>query len=240
MATPAARVVQLTDTHFSARLGVPDEWTATLDWLLADPPDLVVHTGDVVLEDPDDEADRSFAAGLLDQVPAPLVAVPGNHDIGFYGEDADRPRRLANFRAAWGNDRFVMDLAGWRLVGVDCYLLGNDEHDAWLAEAVDTEAPIAVFVHQPISGEPVDGWEMPRAAANAFQRAADAGDVRMVASGHRHRSARLGRAVWAPSLTVRGDDWGEHPSDPRCGVVEHRLDVADGHRHRIVRPWQDP
>ena len=239
MATLAARVVQLTDTHFSARLGMPAEWPATRDWLLAAPPDLVVHTGDIVLGDPDDENDRAFAGELLEQLPAPLLAVPGNHDAGFYGEDADRPRRLDAFRHAWGDDRFVVGLAGWRLVGVNCYLLGDAEHDAWLADAVDSNEPVAVFIHQPIVGEPADGWETPRPAAEAFRRATVGADVEVIASGHRHRSAHLGRAVWAPSLTIPGDDWGEHPSDPRCGLVEHRLDADGGHRHRTVRPWQE-
>lgn len=238
MATPTARVVQLTDTHFSARLGIPPEWSATRDWLLADPPDLVVHTGDIVLEDPDDDSDRSFARELLSQVPAPLVAVPGNHDVGFYGDDADRPRRLEAFRTAWGSDRFVDHLPGWRLVGVDCYLLGDAEHDAWLAEAVETDQPVAVFIHQPLVGEPSDGWEMPRQAAAAFARATAQADIRVVASGHQHRSAHLGLAVWAPSLTVRGDELPGHPSDPRCGLVEHRLEVDGRHHHRVVRPWE--
>lgn len=239
MATPTARVVQVTDTHFSSRLGVPVEWPATMEWLLDDPPDLIVHTGDIVLEDPDDEADRAFACELLRQVPVPLLAVPGNHDIGFYGDDTHRARRVDTFRETWGSDRFEVELAGWHLVGVNCYLLGDEAHDAWLAGAVATGAPVAVFIHQPLTGEPADGWEMPRPAAETFHQVTRDADVRVVSSGHRHRSAHLGGAVWAPSLTIPGDDWGEHPSDPRCGLVEHRLDDDGRHRHRIVRPWNE-
>ena len=103
--------------------------------LTDDPPDLVVHTGDIVLEDPDDDADRAFAAGLMVGLPCPYVVIPGNHDVGFYGDEAHLPRRLEAFTATWGADRFVRDVDGWRLVGVDAYLLGTAEHDRWLAAA---------------------------------------------------------------------------------------------------------
>jgi 3',5'-cyclic AMP phosphodiesterase CpdA len=231
------RVVQLTDTHFSHRLGVPAQWPAVVAWLRDDPPDLVVHTGDIVYEDPDDDADRAFAGELLDQLTGPPAIIPGNHDIGFYGEDDDRERRLDAFRSAWGGDRFVADLAGWRLVGADAYLLGTDEHDQWLASAVTTSGPVAVFVHQPVAGEPADGWEMPEPARAAFARAVAGVDVRVIASGHRHRWRTLGPAVWAPSLTLVGDEHGDG-SDPRPGLVEHRFSPTGEHHHRVVRPWE--
>ena len=88
----SARVVQLTDTHFSAKDGVPAHWPPTLDWLRQDPPDLVVHSGDIVFEDPDDETDRAFARRLLDDVPGRLRCIPGNHDVGMYGDEAHRAR----------------------------------------------------------------------------------------------------------------------------------------------------
>ena len=47
-AAPSARVVQITDTHLSPRLGVPPQWPALVDWLADNPADLVVHSGDIV------------------------------------------------------------------------------------------------------------------------------------------------------------------------------------------------
>ncbi len=133
--------------------------------------------------------------------------IPGNHDIGFFGEEADLPRRLDAFRATWGDDRFVRDLAGWRLVGADAYLLGTADHDDWLREAVTTTAPVLVFVHQPIRGDPADGWEMPDGARAAFARATAGADVRVVASGHRHcsfhrRAGRVGAVADADRATT--------------------------------------
>jgi alkaline phosphatase D len=232
-----ARVVQISDTHFAAARGVPPQWSAVLDWLATHQPDLLVHTGDIVFEDPDDDIDRAFAKGLLDQAPLPSLVIPGNHDIGFFGDEVDRPRRLATFRDEWGDDRFVRDLAGWRIVGADAYLLGTTDHDDWLRRAVTTTAPVLLFIHQPVRGEPADGWEMPEAARAAFDRATAGADLRVVASGHRHCSFADGRAVWAPSLTLTA----EEPvpgADPRPGFVEHVLAPSGGHRHRVLRPWE--
>ena len=238
-AVAEARVVQISDTHLSHRIGVPPQWTALGAWLRANPPDLVVNTGDIVYEDPDDDADRAFARALHDELQVPLVFIPGNHDIGFYGEDADRPRRLATFRATWGADRFVVDLAGWRVVGADSYLFGTPEHDEWLAAAVTVERPVLVFVHQPIRGDPADGWEMPESARTAFERAVAGADVRVVASGHRHRSAVCAGAVWAPSLTQVGDVDDGLRADPRPGFVQFELSAGGGLCHQILRPWTD-
>ena len=167
-------------------------------------------------------------------LPAPLRCIPGNHDVGFYGEDDERDRRLARFRAAWGGDRFIADLAAWRIVGADAYLLGSAEHDDWLRSVTRTEAPVIVFIHQPLTGDAADGWEMPAAARQAFDAAVDGADVRVIASGHRHVCAQLGRAVWAPSLTLTGEAGPDR--DPRPGFVEHLL--APEHTWRVLRPWE--
>src|SRR4029453_6202001 len=160
------RVVQLSDSHLSAATGMPDSVQSLLDWIKADPPDLVVHTGDIVWFDPDDTLDRSFARLVLSTLPCPLLAVPGNHDVGFF-EGEHLPARLHAFRAAWGDDRFVHDADGWRLIGIDIYTVGHEDADRWLASALDVERPIALFVHQPRAGGPTGGGQPPAAAVEA-------------------------------------------------------------------------
>jgi alkaline phosphatase D len=226
-------VLQLTDTHLSAVTGLP----ASLRWLLAEvaiePPDLIALTGDIVYEDPDDVSDRSFARAVFADLPSPLVAIPGNHDIGFYGEDDQRAERLAAFVDTWGSDRFAVDAAGWRLVGANAYLLGDPGHDGWLRDAVDTPRPVAVFIHQPVVDESADGWEIPPPAAAAFRAAINDADVRLVASGHRHRYADRGRDVWAPSTTIPGDDRDDW-SDPHLGAVEFTFHRGGAFAHRLI------
>jgi len=213
-----ARVVQVSDTHLSSAAGVSPVMRQLLDWITHDPPDLVVHTGDIVVDDPDNAADRTFAREVLDAVPCPVRVIPGNHDVGFYGEDEARGRRLEAFVATWGADRFVIDIAGWRLVGVNAYQLGEPADDTWLREAVTTVMPVAVFIHQPVGNEPIDGWEMPSSARAAFGAATDGADVRLTTSGHRHRSWTAGGVMWAPSATLVGD--AIEGTDPRPGAVE--------------------
>jgi len=244
MAERSARIVQLSDTHFSADAGVAPVWQALVERLHADPPDLVVHSGDIVLEDPDDAADRTFALGLMAQLPRPRLVIPGNHDVGGYdvADDARRSRRVGEFVEAWGGDRFAVDVAGWRVVGVNAYLLGTAEHDAWLMASCAVDAPVLVFVHQPTWGDPRDGWEMAPAASEAFERAIAGAPVRVIASGHRHCAATADRgerrSVWAPSLTLMGEPASAGPElrdvDPRPGFVEHRLAAAGSHASTVV------
>ena len=230
----AVTVLQLTDTHLSAVAGLP----ASVRWLLgqvaADPPDLVALTGDIVFEDPDDVDDREFAQAVFADLPSPLLTIPGNHDIGFYGEDEQRPGRLAAFVEAWGSDRFSVDAAGWRLVGANAYLLGEPEHDGWLREAVAVDRPVGVFIHQPVVDDRRDGWEMPPVVTAAFDKAIDGADVRLVASGHRHRYADRGRHVWAPSTTIPGEERDEW-SDPSLGAVEFTFRGDGTFAHRLLR-----
>ena len=118
-----------------------------------------------------------------------MLAAPGG----------DVPRRRG------AHDRFDRDLAGWRLVGVDAYLLGHAEHDDWFRHAVTTDGPVLVFVHQPVRGDRDDEWVMSDAARPRSTRAVAGADVRVVASGHRHCWRRDGPRVWAPSLTLIGE-----------------------------------
>ena len=64
------RIIQLSDTHISHLGGVPAEnMTVLADHINSEArPDLVVHTGDVVIADPDSVQDRDAARRLLARI----------------------------------------------------------------------------------------------------------------------------------------------------------------------------
>lgn len=259
------RVVQLSDTHLSAAEPVPERWDALAAWLRADPPDLVVHTGDIVRLSPDDATDRDHARRLMDELGCRYVVVPGNHDVGVPLDAADdvldeaaaylgldeieraTDARVAAFVEHWGADRFVEDVPGWRLVGVNAYRLTHPEHEAWVAAAIADRpagALVGVFVHQPAFDPTDDAWVLPPASAAAFERATADPAVALVTSGHRHtfslrRDGDLTR-VWAPSTHYEGTPDRPHPGtvavDLEPGVLEYHLRPGT-HRVRLRRPW---
>jgi predicted phosphodiesterase len=57
-------------------------WTAAVRYIEKSRPDLVIHTGDVVHDDPDSDRDHEFAAFQMRRLTTPWRIVPGNHDIG--------------------------------------------------------------------------------------------------------------------------------------------------------------
>lgn len=244
----ASRVVHLSDTHLSASGPLPPTFEALRRGIEADPPDVVVVSGDLVREDPDDDADRAHAHATLTALPCPVAVIPGNHDVGFFDEPDRFVGRRAAFEAAWGTSRFVVDLPGWRLVGVDVYALGEPDHDDWAAAALDVEQRIGVFVHQPLDGDPDDGWQLPAAPRERLGALlAGAATLAFVAAGHRHCAVVDGRPlpgraehldhvvrIWAPSTTFTGPE-PYRGGDPSPGAVEYELGADGSFAWRFVR-----
>jgi len=240
------RVVQISDTHLSHRraYAVPNV-RAVLAWLQAEPPDLIVHTGDVTADDPDDVDEADFAHELLTDCGLPILAIPGNHDVGGFSGDRFRADRLVAFRRRWGPDTWSRDLGEWRLIGANVYRLLEDEHDSWLESELATDRPIALFLHQPIclvDPEIADrgDWSVPLPRRRRLLDLMAGRPVRVVASGHlhRYRSGALPdgiSAVWAPSTSFIGT---ERPdgSTYRVGAVDHLLAADGGASHRLVVP----
>src|ERR1700733_14710098 len=113
------RVVQFSAPHISRLGGTPSENTSLLVDFLNEElrPDLVIHTGDVVILNPDSPDDRQAARQLLEQINAPLLVLPGNHDVGESGDDvwmdvSVTSERGAGFAGSWGAVRFLRLLDG--------------------------------------------------------------------------------------------------------------------------------
>ncbi len=247
-------MVQVSDTHLSPRHAwAQPNFDAVVAWLAADPPDLVVHTGDAVLDDPDDLDDRVHARRQADRLPAPWVALPGNHDVGEVGGDElVTPARLAAWAEWWGSDRFRVDLGPWRLLGLNLFVLATGwaaeaEQADWTRQQLAGAEHVAVFLHKPLHlGDP--GAEDPSwgcltlAQRTALAAVVADAPVRVVASGHLHRFAtsclpwpRDATAVWAPATSFVGRDHGDGALR-RVGVVEHRFSPDGGHAAAFVAP----
>jgi 3',5'-cyclic AMP phosphodiesterase CpdA len=255
----AHRVVQISDTHLSSRL----PWSVTnveavVNWLVADPPDLVVHSGDIAFDDVDDAVERAYGYEVLSRIPAPLAVIPGNHDVGDNGShpwegQSPNEERLAAYCEVWGSDRFSIELGAWRLIGINNLLCGTGmaaeaEQEEWLTghlgAAAERAQPVALFMHKPLCFTDPREDDGPGATLEGDGRARlmailEAQPVTMLASGHLHRyhAADLpdGTAtVWSPSLAFLG-----RPSPVgtrRLGVVEHRFDDDGSWSHELVVP----
>lgn len=256
-ASAAPVIVQVSDIHLSrSHAWFIDNWRVFLDEMDELRPDLVILTGDVSFNGPDAPDDLAFAAREITRLPAEVLVLPGNHDIG---EPAaclrlDQPvdeARLARWRALLGPDWWCRDVAGWRLVGLDSELWGSglaaeDEQWGFLEAALaDAGSPVALFLHRPLflaaPDEPTTPSNVPLAPRLRLLGLLERGDVRLVASGHLHeyRSTRHEGAaiVWAPgtSFVNPGKSRPGRRGIRRSGYLIHDLSGRRP-RHRFVQP----
>ena len=233
-----ARIVVLSDLHLSPTHGFFwENWCVARAFADVAGADAVIVNGDLAIDGPDSDAEIAFAARALSGLRPPVVAVPGNHDVGDEPPGQD-PRqivddaRLARWDRAFGADRFVLDAGGWRLVGVNAQLFGSGLEreglqDRWLDEQLGAAGrPVALFLHKPLFVEnPATDPATPRCivppARGRLIDRLDRGDVRLVVSGHmhEHRDLTIGgrRHLWVPAVAFASS----HPlgSDARCGVT---------------------
>ncbi len=250
--------MQVSDTHLSDRQGFfVANCLAAVDSINGLAPDLVVHTGDLTVNGVERGADLAFAAQANRLFQAPVLALPGNHDLGeepgfAMMEQPITAESLQRYSAALGPDRWVRDIAGWRLIGLNSQLLGTGlpEEAAqlqWLAPLLREAQtrPVGVFLHKPLffarliaAGTPAEiiAPSGPRARLlSLLLRHA----VRFVASGHLHKylDVRLDRTrfVWAPATAYRsGLRIGT--GVPMLGYLDYRLWPDGTFSVRAMRP----
>jgi 3',5'-cyclic AMP phosphodiesterase CpdA len=245
------RIIQLSDTHISHLGGVPAENMSLVTHHLNNVirPDLVVHTGDVVIANPDSVPDRDMARRLLAEIDAPLLVLPGNHDVGESADDPwkDLPvtgERIGAFSAAWGQDRFFLTgnatdrSDDWVFIGLNSERLGSGlpqerEQWDWLAGVAERARgkSVMLFLHKPLwfPGGSQSGITVPESDRERLIALLSGARLRVVANGHVHRYRRALEAeiltVWAPSMTFAlppDQERGLGPSSP--GIVEYRID----------------
>ena len=243
------RIVQISDTHLSPeRPFFQHNWEVLVELLNADPPDLVICTGDISINGAADEAELAFAAGQLRRLRSETLIVPGNHDVGNSlpdvrgGEPLISADRLLAFRRTVGPDYWAKDFEQWRLVGLNAMLPGSAlpedrEQWTWLEETLAGAGrrKTMVFMHKPLFlNDPDDPVPTQSSMYPEHRRSLiemlDRHRVSALATGHQHdyRRQRIGRTrlIWAPSTAFVIDASARlYPryGTRRVGYVEHRV-----------------
>jgi 3',5'-cyclic AMP phosphodiesterase CpdA len=239
------RLVQISDTHLSPRHGCfQDNFDTLLGWLAADPPDLIVVTGDLSLDGADSAEDLAHARAQLGRLPARCLMLPGNHDVGDYaalgGKQPVDEVRLARWAREMGPDRFVEDVPGWRLIGLNSQILGSGlaaEAAQWAAlESALAGAAgrrVGLFLHKPLcqhalADTAVTYWPVLQPARDRLAGLLRSAELGFVASGHIHQwrdhAADGIRQIWAPSVAfVVGGASQAAIGNKLVGIVEWRL-----------------
>eukprot|EP01037_Dinobryon_pediforme_P015251 gene15251-15398_t len=255
----AIRIVQVSDCHLSRSHGYfYANWPVFMDEMRADPPALIVNSGDLSFNGPDAEDDLAFARIQHDLLPVPWRAIAGNHDTGE-APSASRlnqpinAERLARWQRHIGPSWWLQDIGAWRLIGLETALLGSALPEEAAQATFFTEAlasregrPVLVFVHiPPFAGDPEDAAfttaSMPLEPRRRFLETCVASGVKMIACGHVHTYRRQ-RYRGIPIICAPGTAFVSVPRKrprgwvmPRAGYLEWTL---SGRRiqHRLVEP----
>jgi 3',5'-cyclic AMP phosphodiesterase CpdA len=185
-----ARLLHLSDLHFGFhREALVDRLLARV---AAARPDMVVVTGDLTHRGLGGQLDAARA--FLDRIEAPLLLVPGNHDVPVWNPLS----RLVSPFAAYER-RFGPDLEPVRQAG-DVRVLGINSTDpfSWqrgrfrqgeigrLIDNVDPAVVNVIALHHPLEQLPQMDKMPARRSDEAMHRLQAAG-VRIALSGHLHR-----------------------------------------------------
>ncbi len=232
-------------------------------------PDAIVHLGDVVHPIPTLPTHREALANakaIWASLGAPLLVVPGNHDVGDKRASAAAPVQVEEgrqaFRDTWGEPFRSVDVGGVHLAIVDGALLLADTPEAeaqraWLeADLGADHARTFVFTHYPPFlcdpgepehydnlGEPGRGWFLDLLARHR---------VEALFTGHVHRffynryqgvdlytvpGLAFVRPEYAALRPVPPED-AENGRDDRehLGVTRLVIRPGGGHHLEIVRP----
>ncbi|CCV14048.1 metallophosphoesterase [Mesorhizobium sp. STM 4661] len=202
--------------------------------------DFTVVLGDLTLDGANLTQDCIFARQSLAALEAPVLVLPGNHDIGDVSRQGRQPvnaERIKRWQQFFGSDRWVCDrIPGWRLIGVNSQLFetGLPEEEAqWqdIAAAFEQAGArkIALFTHMPLFLEHWDEEDRPYwtilGKARRRLRALMQESGAAIVSAHIHRTLFQSRPgepliVWAAasSFLARDESMPPQPGAALLGV----------------------
>jgi 3',5'-cyclic AMP phosphodiesterase CpdA len=245
------RLTQISDTHLTRRRqSLTANFQAVAEHIDATRPDLVLNSGDVSFDGPNNRGDLEFANSLHAALPVDCRYLPGNHDIGDNPTGVGTPptepateEHLDAFRSIVGEDRWCFEAAGWCFIGLNSLIMNTGldseaEQFNWLASQLgDTNGkPVALFLHKPLFLNLPGDAELaetairyvPQPARRRLIEMFGAVDWRLAGSGHVHQrrdfTHRGVRHIWAPSVGfVIPDDKQELIGIKETGIVEYRF-----------------
>lgn len=254
-------LAQVSDTHLGSRTTLfRANFDRVVQALDAVRPDIVVASGDVSLDGADQDDDLAMAAAQFAQMPAPVHAIPGNHDVGDHPDRAPKQpvndERLDRFRRFMGPDRWVVDHDNWRLIGLDSQIMGAHPAETSQARLIEEalatlgDRRIAVFIHKPFfAADPdetlFDYWSVAPFARAPLRPLMAHPNLRLVASGHLHLHHEIMRGpvryAWAPSTSfaVAPDEQPGLPGARPCGILVHRFGADTVETELLEPPGMD-
>jgi len=186
-------VLHLSDTHFGTERAQVVEALVAL--AAQQRPDVVVLSGDITQRAR--PAQFRSAKAFVDRLGAPVLAIPGNHDIALFDLWARLTRPYARFAKVFGPElEPVVSLPDWLIVGVNTTRAWRHSHGevsgtqiARVASLLATAKPEqlrVVVVHQPLAvPEAGEASNLLRGHADAAKAWAQAG-ADLVLGGHIH------------------------------------------------------
>jgi 3',5'-cyclic AMP phosphodiesterase CpdA len=199
------RIAFLSDTHVNLQTNAPGtDYNRRFDEAIAEVNAanvaLVVIAGD--LTDGGKPDQMELFKQKAKQFKAPVLFVPGNHDVGMVGNGDTKtsitPEKVRLYEETLGPNWFVREEAGVRVVGIDSCLFGSgfkEEEDQWKflekELAGPHQKPALLLEHYPLfiksADEPrVGTWNVQPEPRKRLLALVEQARVRAVLSGHLH------------------------------------------------------
>lgn len=186
-------LLHISDTHFGTEQ--PAVVAALLDLAARERPDLVVFSGDITqrARPAQFRAARAFA----DRLGAPVLAIPGNHDIPLLDLRARLTQPYARYASAFGDDlEPVISGPPWLVIGVNTTRAWRHRHGEVSTEQIERVSRLlgsahpgqlrVVVVHQPLAvTDPPDRVHLLHRHREAVRAWAAAG-ADLLMGGHIH------------------------------------------------------